>query len=100
MFLLALLLAAQSLAVRPASLTLTPGERATLQVNAQPTQVAASDPHTILELAPNRRSLIVQAPPYSADVSVLIRTRDEFVVVPLRVLDPGIRGVPRRPKPR
>jgi len=85
---LAILLAAslhtQSLSVRPASLTLKPGQRASLRIAPEPTQVEASDPHTILELAPNGL-LTVQAPPYAKDLSILIRSRDEFVVVPVRV---------------
>jgi hypothetical protein len=88
MLLIALLTVAQSLSVRPTSLTLHPGQRTTLRINEQPTKIEASDPHTILELAPNGHVLSVQAPPYSKDLSILIRSRDEFVVVPVQVVEP------------
>lgn len=94
--LIAVALHAQNLSVRPASLNLNPGQRVTLHITLKPTQVEASDPHTLLELAPNGL-LTVQAPPYSKDLSILIRSRDEFVVVPVRVVDSRDRATNSEP---
>jgi hypothetical protein len=77
-------LSAQTLTVNPRKLTLQPGERATLRISDIPSQVEATDPNAILTVAPDGR-VSVQAPQYATSVSILIRCRDEFLVVPLVV---------------